>query len=117
MELTEEEIEEIINSEIIVDCYSVEEAKTGWAIYMEQNIHYPFEAEYLVKKKSGEKKWEKVRVINNETNESSFGKGAFYVEIELGELIVTASLDGLREIKANKETMRTLQVWRKRFLI
>jgi len=34
MKLTKVEIEEIIDYEIVVDCYSDEEVNMGWAIYM-----------------------------------------------------------------------------------
>jgi len=57
MNLTKEEIEKIIDDEIVVDCYSEEEANMGRAIYMEDHINYPFEAEYEVRKKSGERQW------------------------------------------------------------
>ncbi len=114
MKLTKAEIERIIDYEIVVDCYTEEEANMGWAIYMEENLDFPFEAEYLVKKKSGENQWKKVRVINNETNESSFEGGEWYVEIELDEIIISARLNELKSIKADKETMEALQVWNSR---
>ena len=77
MKLTEEEIQKIIDYEVIVDCYTDEEVSMGWAVYMIDNLNYPFEAEYLVKKKSGESKWRKVKVVSNETEESSIGGNAF----------------------------------------
>ncbi|MFK7946869.1 MAG: calcium-binding protein [Saprospiraceae bacterium] len=80
MKLTKKQIEEIITYEVEVDCYSDEEANMGWAIFMTDNIHYPFEAEYLVRKRSGEKKWRKVTVVGNETTESDFSGSQFYVE-------------------------------------
>jgi len=114
MKLTKKEIEQIIDYEIVVDCYSKEEANMGWAIYMEDNIFYPFEAEYLVKKKSGKNEWKKVIVIDNETDESNFHGGEYYVEIELDDLLITAKLEELRNIKADEATMKTLQVWKSR---
>ena len=112
MELTKEEIQKIIDYEIVVDCYTDEEANMGWAIYMEDNIYYPFEAEYLVKQKSGENEWRKVQVIANETDESSFDGGDYYVEIELDDLLIPVRIDELRNINADEETMKTLQVWK-----
>jgi len=116
MNLTKKEIEKIIDYEIVVDCYTEEEANMGWAIYMEDHINYPFEAEYEVRKKSGEREWKKVQVINNETDESSFDGGKYYVEIELDEIVILASLDELKNIVADEETMRTLQIWNSRNL-
>lgn len=113
MKLTKEEIEIIIADEIVVDCYT-EEVNMGWAIYMEENLHYPFEAEYLVKKKSGKSQWRKVSVVNNETDESNFDGNSYYVEIELDEIIIPARLDELKIVKADEETMETLQVWKSR---
>lgn len=111
MKLTKKEIQRIINYEIVVDCYTEEEANMGWAIYMEENLNYPFEAEYLVKKKSGERLWKKVEVVNNETDESSFDGGQYYLEIELDDILISANLHELRNIKADSETMKALKVW------
>ena len=114
MKLTKDEIEHIIAYEIEVDCYDEYEANMGWAIYMEENIFYPFEAEYLVRKRSGEQFWKKVTVIDNETDESSFDGSHFYVEIELDDMIISESIDKLKNIKADEETMKTLQIWKYR---
>lgn len=115
MELTKEEIKRIIDYEVIVDCYTDDEANMGWAIFMEENLHFPFEAEYMVKQ-SGEFQWRKVTVVNNETDETNFGLNQYYVEVELDEMIVPVSLDELRNIEADSETKRTLQVWKNRNL-
>lgn len=114
MELTVSEIEEIINDEIVVDCYDDVEVNMGWAIYMEENIYYPFEAEYQVKKKDGKRLWSKVEVVGNETNESNFEGGSYYVEIEYTDMLIPVDLDKLRNIKADEETMKALQVWQYR---
>lgn len=114
MKLTKAEIEEIIDDEIIVDCYGDEEVNLGWATYMGDNIFYPFEAEYQVKKKNGKRIWSKIKVIGNETNDSNFEGGSYYVEIEYNDIIIPADLDKLRNIKADEETMQTLQVWQHR---
>lgn len=111
MKLTKKQIEHIIAYEIEVDCYDEHEANMGWAIFMEENLHYPFKAEYLVRKKSGEKTWTKVMVVNSETDESSFDGSQFYVEIELNDMIISANIDKLRSIKADEKTMKTLQIW------
>ncbi|MEO1806927.1 MAG: calcium-binding protein [Bacteroidota bacterium] len=111
MKLTVAEIERVILYEVMVDCYTEEEANMGWAIYMEENVNFPFEAEYFVKMKSGKNEWRKVSVVNSQTDPSSFDGGEWYVEIELDEFIVSAKLSELRYIKAEEETMRALQVW------
>ncbi|MFK7935227.1 MAG: calcium-binding protein [Saprospiraceae bacterium] len=112
MPLTKAQIQEIIDDEIVVDCYEEHEINCGWAIYMDENIHYPFAAEYQVRKKSGKKEWQKVTVVDNHTSESNYHGGAYFVEIEINDLIVLADLDQLRNIDADEETLETLQVWR-----
>ncbi len=114
MKLTLKEIEKIIVYEVVVDCYSDEEANMGWAIYMEENMNYPFEAEYQVKKNDGEKYWQKAIVVNNESDESNFSRDGYYLEIELDEYVIIAQLDKLRNIKADNTTLRTIQVWNHR---
>ena len=114
MKLTLSEIEEIINDEIVVDCYDEGKVNMGWAIYMEENIYYPFEAEYQVKKKDGKRLWTKIMVVGNETDDSNFEGRNYYVEVEYNDIIVPADLDKLRNIKADSETMKALQVWQHR---
>lgn len=54
MKSTQKEIQKIIDYEIVVDCYTDEEVNMGWAIFLSENINYPFEAEYKVKTKNGQ---------------------------------------------------------------
>jgi hypothetical protein len=82
----------------------------GWAIYMEEHLNYPFEAEYLVRKKSGVKAWRKIKVIHNETNESNFKGRNYYVEIALDELVIAARIEDLKGIDTDPETVRTLLI-------
>lgn len=114
MPLTQEQIEHIITYEVVVDCYEDHEVYMGWAIYMGDNMNFPFEAEYQVKKKSGKREWQKVTVVGSETDDSNFVGGAYYVEIEIDDIVIPADLDKLRNIKADEETMNTLQVWENR---
>lgn len=111
MYLSEEEIREIIEEEIEVDCYHEEEVNMSWATYLGDTIFYPFEAEYLVKKKSGETSWKKVIAVNNETDESSFMGKDYYVEIEINDMIIPVKLKSLRNVEADAETLQALQVW------
>ncbi|MCG8332279.1 MAG: calcium-binding protein [Chitinophagales bacterium] len=114
MKLTKSEIQEIIEDKIIVDCYDEEEVNLGWAIFMEDNIHYPFEAEYQVKFKNGKHLWTKVKVINNESSESNFKGGSYYVKIGYKEIIFSVKLEELRNINADEETLKAIQVWNHR---
>lgn len=115
MELTKEEIQRIIDYEVVVDCYTEEEANMGWAIYMGDNINYPFEAEYLMRWRDKESEWKKVLVVSNETDEDSFDGESYYVELELEDgMLIPANIEGLRNVEADKETMITIQVWKNR---
>ena len=82
MTLSNKEIRIIIEDEITVDCYGDEEINLGWAVYMEDNIFYPFEAEYKVRFKNGKNQWSKVRVVSNESSQANYNGGDYYVEIE-----------------------------------
>ncbi|MEZ4886648.1 MAG: calcium-binding protein [Chitinophagales bacterium] len=115
MKLTPEQIQKIIDYQIVVDCYSKDEANMGWVIYMEENLHYPFTAEYWVRKRSGKSHWKKVKVIGNETSEDDFEGGEYYVKIKIKGMIIPASLGELRNIEADEKTLETLQIWRSEF--
>ncbi len=115
MKLTQDQIEDIITYQIVVDCYYEDEVNVGWAIYMEENIHYPFTAEYRVRKRNGTSYWKEVKVVGNETDESDFEGREYYVEIEIEDMIIPAKLSELRNIEADEKTMETLQIWRSEF--
>ncbi|AFM03480.1 hypothetical protein Fleli_1035 [Bernardetia litoralis DSM 6794] len=113
MALTEKEIEEIITNEIIVDAYTDQEANTGWGIYMEENINFPFEAEYLVRRSSAANEWKEVGIIGNCTDSSDYGGGEYYFSalLEDVDIIVPVEINELKNIKADEQTLETLQVW------
>ena len=99
---------------MVVDCYDEHEAEMGWAIFMSENINYPFIAEYEVRKASGERHVEKANVIGSESGESNFSIDVFYVEIELHDMIVPANIERLKIIEADETTFRTIEVWKHR---
>jgi hypothetical protein len=115
MPLTPSEIQDIIDYEIIVDCYDEAECRIGWANYLIDHINYPFEAEYLAVQTTGAKTWEKVVVVAAKTTEDDFNKYAFYVNIACQGLVIVANLNELRNIEADEETMNTLQIWRSEY--
>jgi hypothetical protein len=112
--LSKEEIQEIITYEVVVDCYDKCEAEMGWAIFMSENINYPFIAEYEVRKASGERHIEKVNVVGSESGESNFSMDVFYAEIELHDMVVPADIEELKIIEADEMTLRTIEVWKHR---
>ena len=114
MKLSKEEIRQIIEDEIEIDCYSEGEANMGWAIYMEEQLNYPFEADYMLKNISGEVTLKRVIVRGNVTNESNFTGGEYYVEVKLDEMLIKESIDELANIKADEQTLEALSVWKHR---
>ncbi len=114
MKITKNEIKEIIENEIVVDCYGDEEVSLGWAVYMEENIFYPFEAEYKVKWKNKKSSWKKIIVINNETSQSNLTGEYYYVEIEFNEIVFTVKLNELKNVSADDETLKTIEIWNHR---
>ena len=112
MKLTKEEIKNIIEDEIVVDANSDDEVNMGWAIYLGENLNYPFEAEYYQKRRDGKNEWKKVKVIGNETGEGDFSRRSYYVEIELDEIIIPVKLLELRNVKADKEILKVIEVWK-----
>jgi hypothetical protein len=113
MPLTEKEIQEIIENEIIVDCYTDEEVEMGWATYMEENLSFPFEAEYLVRKASGANEWKKIGIIGNDTDSSDYEGGEYYLSalLEDVDMIIPVEISELRNVKADEHTLQTLQIW------
>ncbi len=109
--LTKKQIQEIIDEEITVDCYGDHEIHSSWAIYMTENLNFPFEASYSAKKISGESEWQKVKVVANYTNEDDFNMQNFFVEIEFNDFLIPVDLDDLKDIEADEETMEAVQVW------
>ena len=115
MKLSKKEIIEIIQDEITVDAYGDDEVSSGWSVFMEDNINYPFEAEYKIKWKNGKSIWKKIIVLRNESSSSStFPEANYYVEVELDEMIISVKLDDLRKVNGDLETQRALEVWKNR---
>lgn len=113
MALTEQEIDDIIHYEIIVDAYEDFEVYMGWAIYMEENLIFPFEAEYLVRKASGANEWKKVGIIGIDTDSSDYNGGEYYLSalLEDVDMVIPVEIDDLKNIKADEHTLNTLQIW------
>jgi len=113
MKLTKKEIKEIIDYQIVVDCYTDEEVEMGWATYMEENLNFPFEAEYLVRKASGANEWKKVDIIGNHTDSSNYEGGEYYLSalLEDIDMIIPVKISELKNVKADEQTLQTLQIW------
>lgn len=112
MKLTKKEIEAIIEDEIIVDAYDDYEVRAGWVCYMEDNLVFPFWADYTIKKAQGKSALERVKVVEAEIDEQTINN--IYVEVEYNEMLIPVPLDELKNIEADKETQQAIQVWEHR---
>lgn len=115
MTLSEEEIEKIIEEEIEVDAYSEMEINMGWEIYMDEQLNYPFEADYLIKLADGRKENTKIEVIKGLDSQSN-NIPNYLVEAIYNGLIIQVKLSDLNNIDSNEDTKRAIIVWRHEFL-
>lgn len=114
MDLTKEQIEHIIDYEILLDAYGDAEANMGWQTYMGDNMFYPFEAEYLLKRPNTKPEWRKIKVIGNiyDDDDNYYNGWDYYVSIEVEGFIFPAKLADLKNIVADINTLRTIQIWK-----
>lgn len=113
MKLTKKQIENIIEDEIEVDAYDDNEVDTGWETFMDDNLYYPFDAECKIRRNDTKDTYEKVKVIGENTR-YNHGSKIYCVDVVFSGFVFTVRLEDLREIKAEKETLRALLVWRGR---
>lgn len=83
----------------------------SWYIFLSDNLGYPFEAEYLAERKNKKSIWEKVVVTGTASESEDFNTEEFYVTVEFDGLLIPARLSELRNIKADENCLRTIQVW------
>jgi hypothetical protein len=81
-----------------------------WFIYMQDTLTFPFKAEILIKKRSGEKVKQKVDVLALAGDEN-FGRD-MVVEVAYTEDIILAPLSELQHIKANEEVKEAIEDWK-----
>ena len=112
--LTKEEIREIIEEEIEVDCYHEMEVHLGWAAYLGDQINYPFKAKWPVKSAKGGSRDERVTVVRNISNDGEYNGGPYLVEVEYKGDLLQARLSDLTPIDADEETAEAMEVWKRR---
>lgn len=112
MKLTNNQIEQIIEDEITVDCYDEWETQASWGLFMTEGLLFPFKATCSIKMANGKKQSVKVEVVENETTESSFNGRSFYVNVDYNGILIPVKLLDLKDIEADKNTLRTIAVWK-----
>jgi hypothetical protein len=109
--MSEQEIREFIENEIIVDCYDEAEQNMSWYYYVESGLKFPFKAKIEIKKQDGSFIKKEVEVLGLATSENDFGGKHFYVEITIGDDTREVPMSRLIDVDANDETLETLAVW------
>ena len=93
MPLTEEEVDDIITYQILANTCSTEKICLRWATYMEDNLTFPFEAEYLVRRFEGKDEWKKVGIIDIHTDPIYYIGGDYYLSAILEEVDMIIPVD------------------------
>ena len=108
--------QDIIDYEIIVDCYDEYEMAMGWFYYLSENMSFPFKAKISVENSVGSLKKEDivnvVELINSDEEMISIDDFKATVGIEYGEHIYDISLEMLEGIDCDMQTDEVIKVWR-----
>lgn len=107
---------DLIEDEIIVDCYDEYEMAMGWTIYLSDNMSFPFKAKIVVENSVGNLKKDDivnvVELMNSDEKEVSIYDFKAMVGIEYEEHIYDIPLEMLEGIDCDKESCEVLKVWR-----
>jgi hypothetical protein len=109
MPAIDEEQEERIHNEIIVDAYDDEEVQMGWYYYLQENLHFPFQAIYPIKQRSGGYKQQQVEVVELIPEEEFDQK--ILVGIAYEEDVFYVPLLDLQITEADEETRQAYGDW------
>ena len=107
---------DIIEDEIIVDCYDEYEVAMGWIVYLSDNMSFPFKAKIRTEKSVGNLKKDDivnvVELMNSDEEMISIDEFEATVGIEYGEHIYDIPLDMIEGIDSDKETSEVIEAWR-----
>ncbi len=109
--LTPKEIQNIIDYEIVVDCYDEYEISMGWYETMNDRLNFPFEATATLTKKGGSTEAKRVTVVELHSDSDGFQGKDFRLKMELGGYIVPIEYSQLSDIEADEETMEMFEIW------
>lgn len=116
--MNEVEIDEIreerIDMEIVVDTYNDEERAMGWYCYLEDNLNFPFKANWVRKgRKSLSPEAKEVEVLEMSSEEECMQD--MFVEIlykdATGDDTFSARLSDIKPIDADSETQEAIADW------
>ncbi|MBW1802061.1 MAG: calcium-binding protein [Deltaproteobacteria bacterium] len=99
-----------ITMEVIVDTYGPEEQAMGWYYYLEEKVHFPFEAKCLgVRRISPLKKGEKVQIIRMAPEDECMRE--MFVEIQWQNRTFGFPLAQLTPLVADADTQEAIADW------
>lgn len=106
--------EERIDMEIVVDAYNDEERAMGWYCYLEDNLNFPFKANWVRKgRKSLSAEAKEVEVLEMSSEEECLHD--MFVEIlykdATGDDVFSARLSDIKPIDADSETQEAIADW------
>lgn len=110
--MTEEEIQEIIGSEIVVDANDDDEVFMGWYYFMAESLEFPFQAIATIKKRNGTIEERTVEVVEDVTNGDRFKCQAYYVNVDYEGVLMKVEIADLKPINASAETLKAITVWK-----
>ena len=107
--------QDIIEGQIIVDCYDEYEMAMGWFYYLSDNMSFPFKAKVSVENSVGSLKKDDivnvVELMNSDEEMISMYSFKATVGIEFGEHVYDISLEMIEGIDCDKETADVIEVW------
>ena len=109
--MTEQEIKQIIDYEVVVDAYDDSEVYMGWYYFMSERLKFPFKAVATIKKRNGTSEKHTVEVVEDATDGDRFKCQAYYVNVDYEGVMMKAEVGDLKPINASEETLKAITVW------
>ena len=109
--MTEKEIQNIIDYEVVVDAYDDSEVYMGWYYFMSERLKFPFKAVATIKKRNGSTEESTVEVVEDATDGDRFKCQAYYVNVDYEGVMMKVEVGDLKPINASEETLKAITVW------
>ena len=110
--MTEQEIKNIIEDEIVVDANGDDEVFMGWYYFMMETLEFPFKAVVPIKKRNGKTEEHTVEVVEDATDAERFKCQAYYVNVDYEGVLMKVEVADLKPINASEETLKAIDVWK-----
>lgn len=110
--MTEEQIRQIIEEEIIVDAYDDDEVNMGWYYFIAEGLSFPFQAMAKIKKRDGSTEEYVGTVVEDATDEERFRGETFYVHIDYKGTLMKIEIRDLTIVDATTENHKVIEIWK-----